>query len=37
MLFTKPANMQKRLDTKLSVIDQEASRCEVIKQILSED
>ena len=37
MLFTKPANMQKRLGTKLSVIDQEASRCEVIKQILSED
>lgn len=37
MLFTKPANMQKRLDTKLSVIDQEASRCEVIKQILQED
>ena len=33
MLFTKPANMQKRLSTKLSVIDQEASRCEVIKQI----
>ncbi len=37
MLFTKPANMQKRLGTKLSVIDQEASRCEVIKQILQED
>lgn len=37
MLFTKPANMQKRLGTKLSVIDQEASRCEVVKQILSED
>ena len=37
MLFTKPANMQKRLSTKLSVIDQEASRCEVIKQILQED
>lgn len=37
MLFTKPANMQKRLGTKLSIIDQEASRCEVIKQILSED
>ncbi len=37
MLFTKPANMQKRLSTKLSVIDQEASRCEVIKQITNED
>ena len=37
MLYTKPANMQKRLGTKLSVIDQEASRCEVIKQILQED
>ena len=37
MLFTKPANMQKRLGTKLSVIDQEASRCEVVKQILQED
>lgn len=37
MLFTKPANMQKRLSAKLSVIDQEASRCEVIKQITNED
>lgn len=37
MLFTKPANMQKRLSTKLSVIDQESSRCEVIKQITNED
>ena len=37
ILFTKPANMQKRLSTKLSVIDQEASRCEVIKQITNED
>jgi len=37
MLFTKPANMQKKLSTKLSVIDQEASRCEVIKQITNED
>ena len=37
MLFTKPANMQKRLSAKLSVIDQEASRCEVIKQIVKED
>ena len=37
MLFTRPANMQKRLSTKLSVIDQEASRCEVIKQITNED
>ena len=37
MLFTKPANIQKRLSTKLSVIDQEASRCEVIKQITNED
>ena len=37
MLYTKPANMQIKLGTKLSVIDQEASRCEVIKQILSED
>ena len=37
MLFTKPANMQKRLGTKLSVIDQEASRCEVVNQILQED
>ena len=37
MLFTKPANMQKRLGTKLSIIDQEASRCETIKQILQED
>ena len=37
MLFTKPANMQKKLSTKLTVIDQEASRCEVIKQITNED
>ena len=37
ILFTKPANMQKRLSAKLSVIDQEASRCEVIKQITNED
>ena len=37
MLFTKPANIQKRLSAKLSVIDQEASRCEVIKQITNED
>ena len=37
MLFTKPAKKQKKLSTKLSVIDQEASRCEVIKQITNED
>ena len=37
MLYTKPANMQKRIGNKLSVIDQEVSRCETIKQILQQD
>lgn len=37
MLYTKPANMQKRIENKLSVIDQEVSRCETIKQILQQD
>ena len=37
ILYTKPANMQKRLGKELSVIEQEISRCEIIKQIVKED
>ena len=37
MLYTKPANMQNRIGKTLSVIEQEVSRCETIKQIEEED
>lgn len=37
MLYTKPANIQKKLGNKLSVIDQEVARCDIIKQIVKED
>ncbi len=37
ILYTKPANMQKRIGKELSVIEQEISRCEIIKQIVKED
>ncbi len=37
MLYTKPANIQKRVGKKLSIIDQEIARCEIIKQIIKED
>ena len=37
ILYTKPANIQKRLGKKLSILNQEIARCEVIKQIVKED
>lgn len=37
ILYTKPANIQKRIGKELSVIEQEISRCEIIKQIVKED
>lgn len=37
ILYTKPANIQKRVGKELSVIEQETSRCEIIKQIVKED
>ena len=37
MLYTKPANIQKKIGKKLSIIDQEIARCEIIKQIIRED
>lgn len=37
ILYTKPANLQKRIGNKLSVMEQETSRCEVIKQIIKEE
>lgn len=36
-LYTKPANLQKRAGKRLSIIEQEAFRCETIKSILKED
>ena len=36
ILYTKPANLQKRNGNKLSIIEQEISRCETIKQIVKE-
>lgn len=37
ILYTKPANLQKRAGKRLSVIEQEAFRCEVIKEIIKEE
>lgn len=37
ILYTKPANVQKRAGKKLSVLEQELARCEIIKQIIKED
>lgn len=37
ILYTKPANIQKRLGKKLSILNQEIARCEIIKQIVKED
>ena len=37
MLYTKPANIQKKVGKKLSVMNQEIERCEIIKQIVKED
>ena len=37
MLYTKPASLQKRTGKRLSVMEQEAIRCEVIKEIIKED
>ena len=36
ILYTKPANIQIRTGNKLSIIDQEVARCEIIKQIVKE-
>ena len=35
-LYTKPANMQKRLGETLGKIEQEVKRAEIIKQIFKE-
>ena len=37
ILYTKPANIQKRVGKKLSVLNQDIARCEIIKQIVKED